>query len=76
MRLAKRLIRRRGVIVAFCWIALASTTGMAQQSAGTVSETVTTRPDLNGRDTLSEKAVTHRVRTNDEERVVVETYDR
>ena len=47
---------------------------MAQQSVGTVTETVTTRRDLNGRDAVSEKVVTHRARTNDEERVVIETY--
>ena len=47
---------------------------MAQQSAGTVTETVTTRRDLNGRDAVSEKVVTRRARTNGEERVVVETY--
>ena len=47
---------------------------MAQQSAGTVTESVTTRRDLNGRDAVSEKVVTHRDRTKDEERVVIETY--
>ena len=43
---------------------------------GTVTETVTTRHDrdLNGREVVSEKVVTHRGRTNDEERVVIETY--
>jgi hypothetical protein len=48
---------------------------MAQQSAGTVTESVTTRRDLNGRDVVSEKVVTHRDRTKDEERVVIETYE-
>ncbi len=56
------------------WILLAATTAVAQQSVGTVTETVTTRRDLNGRDPVSEKVVTHRARTNDEERVVIETY--
>ena len=55
-------------------VVLAATTAMAQQSAGTVTETVTTRRDLNGRDAVSEKVVTHRARTNNEERVVIETY--
>jgi hypothetical protein len=69
-----RLIRRRGVITVWCWIVLAATTAMAQQSVGTVTESVTTRRDLNGRDAVSEKVVTHRDRTKDEERVVIETY--
>jgi hypothetical protein len=72
--LAKRLIRPGGVITLWCWIMLAATTAMAQQSAGTVTESVTTRRDLNGRDAVSEKVVTHRDRTKDEERVVIETY--
>jgi hypothetical protein len=72
--LARRLIRPGGVIAVWCWIVLAATTAMAQQSAGTVTETVTTRRDLNRRDAVSEKVVTHRARTNDEERVVIETY--
>ncbi len=74
VRLTRRLIRRRGVITVWCWIVLAATTAMAQQSVGTVTESVTTRRDLNGRDAVSEKVVTHRARTNDEERVVIETY--
>jgi hypothetical protein len=74
--IAKRLIRAAGVITAWCWIVLAATTAMAQQSGGTVAETVATRfdRDLNGREAVSEKVVTHRARTNDEERVVIETY--
>ena len=74
VRLANRLTRRRGAITVSFWIVLAATTAVAQQSVGTVTETVTTRRDLNGRDALSEKVVTHRARTNDEERVVIETY--
>ena len=74
MRPTKRLIRRSGVVTVWCWIVLAATTAMAQQSAGTVTETVTMRRDLNGREVVSEKVVTHRDRTNDEERVVIETY--
>jgi hypothetical protein len=72
--LARRLIRPGGVITVWCWIALAATTAMAQQSAGMVTESVTTRRDLNGREVVSEKVVTHRDRTKDEERVVIETY--
>lgn len=67
-------IRRRGVIAVSCGILLAATTAMAQESAGTVSETVTTCRDLNGRDVACKKVVTYRARTNDEERVVIETY--
>ena len=52
VRLTQRLIRRRGVITVWCWIVLAATTAMAQQSAGTVTETVTTRRDLNGSDAV------------------------
>ena len=74
VRLTKRLIRRRGVITVGCWIVLAATSAMAQQGAGMVTESVTTRRDLNGRDAVSEKVVTHRDRTKDEERVVIETY--
>lgn len=74
VRLTKRSIRQRGVITVWCWIVLAATTAMAQQSAGTVTESVTTRRDLNGRDAVSEKVVTHRDRTKDDERVVIETY--
>ena len=72
--LARRLIRRGGVISVWCWIAFAATTAMAQQSAETVTESVTTRRDLNGKDAVSEKVMTHRDRTKDEERVVIETY--
>ena len=72
--LSNRLIRPRGVITVWCWIVLAATTAMAQQSAGTVTESVTTRRDLNGRDAVSEKVVTHRARTKNEEQVVIETY--
>jgi hypothetical protein len=73
-RPTRRLIRRRGVMALWSCIVLAATTAIAQQSAGTVTETVTTRRDVNGRDAVSEKVVTHRARANDEERVVIETY--
>ena len=72
--LTRRLIRPGGVITVWCWIVLAATTAMAQQSAGAVTETVTTRRDLNGREAVSEKVVTHRALAKDEERVVIETY--
>ena len=55
-------------------IVLAATAAVAQPSVGTVTETVTTRRDLNGRDVVSEKVVTQRARTNDGERVVIEIY--
>ena len=76
VRHARRFIRGRGVVAALCWIVLAATAALAQQSGGTVTETVTTRRDrdLNGREAVSERVVTHRARTNDEERVVIETY--
>ena len=70
----RRLIRRRGVVVVWSCIVLAATTAIAQQNGGTVTETVTTSRDLNGREVVSERVVTHRVRANDEERVVIETY--
>ena len=76
VRRARRFTRGRGVVAALCWVMLAATTALAQQSGGTVTETVTTRRnrDLNGRESVSEKVVTHRARTNDEVRVVIETY--
>jgi uncharacterized membrane protein YdfJ with MMPL/SSD domain len=70
----RRFVRAGGVITVWCWIVLAATAAMAQQSAGTVTETVTTHRDLNGKDAVSEKVVTHRARTDDEDRVVIETY--
>ena len=36
---------------------------MAQQPVDTVTETVTTRRDLNGQDAVSEKVVTHSAQT-------------
>jgi hypothetical protein len=74
VRLAKRLIRRRGVVIALFSIVLVATTAIAQESVGTSTESVTMRRDLNGRDAVSEKVVTHRDRTKDEERLVIETY--
>jgi hypothetical protein len=61
-------------MAAWSCVVLAATTAIAQQSVGTVTETVTTRRDLNGRDAVDQKVVTHRARTDDEERVVIETY--
>ena len=76
MRRSTRVIRRTSVATVWFWIMLAATTGMAQQSVGTATETVTIRHerDLNGREVVSEKVVTRRDRTKDEERVVIETY--
>jgi hypothetical protein len=45
VRPTRRLIRRRGVMAVCLCIVLAATTAMAQQSLGTVTETVTTRRD-------------------------------
>jgi hypothetical protein len=74
MPLTRRLIRPGGVITVWCWIVLAATTAMAQPSAGAVTETVTTRRDVNGREAVSEKVVTHRDLAKDEERVVIESH--
>jgi hypothetical protein len=68
------MICRSGVITVWCWVLLAATTAMAQQTVGPATETVSTRRDLNGRDSVIEKVVTHRTRTEGEERVVIETY--
>lgn len=73
MRLTRRLIGRRGAITVF-WIVLATTAAMARQGVGTVTETVTTLRHLNGRHEVSERVVTHRARSGEEERVVIETY--
>ena len=73
-RPTRRLIRRGTLIAVLLWVVLAATSTMAQQSAETVTEKVTTRRDLNGKDTVREKVVTHVARTDDGERVVVETY--
>jgi hypothetical protein len=73
-RVSRHVIRGRGVFTLMFWIALAAPVAMAQQPIDTVTETVTTRRDLNGRDVVSKKVVTQRARTNDEERVVIETY--
>jgi hypothetical protein len=54
VRFANRLIVRRVIAVSF-WIVLAAATAVAQHSVGTVTETVTMRRDLNGRDAVSEK---------------------
>jgi hypothetical protein len=63
-------------VITLLWIVLAATPAMAQQSLGTVTESVTTRGerDLNGRDIVAERVVTQRTRANDGEQVVVETY--
>ena len=74
VRPTKWFVGRRGATALSLWVVLSATPAMSQQSAGTVTETVTMRRDVNGRDAVSEKVVTHRARTNDDERVVVETY--
>ncbi len=73
-RVSRHVIRGRGLFTLMFWIALAAPVAMAQQTADTVAETVTTRRDLNGKDAVSEKVVTHRARNHDEERVVIDTY--
>jgi hypothetical protein len=73
-RRARRMIRGSGVITLSFWIVSAAATGIAQQSSDAVTETVTTHRDLNGRDVVDEKVVTHSSRTNGEQRVVIETY--
>ena len=64
----------RPVVVAAFWVVMAAASAMAQEGGGTVTEAVTTRRDLNGKDAVIEKVVTHRTRFGDEERIVVETY--
>ena len=73
-RVSRHVIPGRGLFTLMFWITLTAPVAMAQQPIDTVTETVTTRRDLNGKDAVSEKVVTHRARTNDEERVVTETY--
>jgi hypothetical protein len=73
MTLIRRLIRPAAVITVG-WVVLAATVATAQQSTETVTESVTTRRDVNGKELVSEKVVTHRERTKDEERVVIETH--
>ena len=70
----QRLLRQAGLAAVLFWIGPPATTALAQQSARTVTETVATRRDLNGRDAVSEKVVTRRDRTDDEEQLVMETY--
>ena len=73
-RLTRMLRRRRGAVVVLFWAVLAGTGATAQQGVSTTSEAITTRRDVNGRDAVSEKVVTHRARTGNEERVVIDTY--
>ena len=61
-------------MAAWVCLVMASTPAIAQPSGGTVTETVTTQRDVNGRDVVSEKVVTQHARSNDEERVVIEIY--
>ncbi len=73
-RVSRHVMRGSGQFILMFWIALAAPVAMAQQPVDTVTEAITNRRDLNGRDVVSEKVVTRRTRTNDEERVVIETY--
>jgi hypothetical protein len=72
MTLIRGLIRPAAVITVG-WAVLAATVATAQPSTETVIETVTAGRDLNGKEVVSERVVTHRERTKDEERVVIET---
>jgi hypothetical protein len=72
-RFIRRVLPRPGLAAVLFWVMLAATSAMAQQSE-TVSETLSLRPDLNGREAVEQKMVTHRARSNNEERVVIETY--
>ena len=72
-RFISRVIPRPGLAAMLFWVVLAATSAMAQQGE-TVSETLSSRRDLNGREAVQEKMVTHRARSNNEERVVIETY--
>jgi hypothetical protein len=73
-RFIRRLLPHHGLAAVLFWVMLAATNAMAQQSAETVSETLSSRRDLNGREAVEQKIVTHRARSNNEERVVIETY--
>jgi hypothetical protein len=67
-------VRRRSVFGVLVGTVLAVATATGQQSIDTVTESVSTQRDVNGRDVAIEKVVTHRARTKDEERVVIDTY--
>jgi hypothetical protein len=71
-----RVICRSRVVIGLLWAVLAPAAATAQQSAGTETETIATlrNRDLNGTVSVDEKVVTHRTRTNDDERVIIETY--
>ena len=73
-RFIRRVLPRPGLAAVLFWVMLAATSAIAQQSAETVSETLSSRRDLNGREAVQEKMVTHLARSNNEERVVIETY--
>jgi hypothetical protein len=69
-----RWTRVHGVVTLLCVTVLAPMPARAQTNPQSVTETVVTRRDLNGRDAVSEKVVTHRTRSQDGERVVIEIY--
>jgi hypothetical protein len=67
-------VRGRSVFGVLVGTVLAVATATGQQSLDTVTESVRTQRDLNGRDVAIEKVVTHRTQTKDEERVVIDTF--
>ena len=63
-----------GVVTLLGAIVLAPPPALSQTSPQIVSETVVTRRDINGHDAVTERVVTHRTRSQDEDRVVIEVY--
>jgi hypothetical protein len=66
---------RYGVVAALCAL-LTGTTAAAQQTCGMRDESLATvrDRDLNGNRSVSERVVTHRSGTSDEDEVIAETY--
>jgi hypothetical protein len=69
-----RWARLHGVVTLLGAIVLAPAPARSQPSPQTVTETVVTRRDINGRDDVRERVVTRSTRSRDEERVVIEIY--
>lgn len=67
-------VRRCRVFGALVGFVLGAATATGQQAVDTVTESLSTRRDLNGRDVAIEKVVTHSAQTGDEDRVVIDTY--
>jgi hypothetical protein len=63
-----------GVVTLLGAIVLAPAPARSQPSPQTVTETVVTRHDVNGRDDVRERVVTRSTRSRDGERVVIEIY--